>query len=88
MPTGTFDNPNLASVVVPRVSRPLEMSCLSAPFQLHAGHVDRGGCPSMEWPADAVVEGRAWKGACWALAIEGAAAILIYGMWQFWSIIR
>ncbi|MGP8253273.1 MAG: hypothetical protein ACLQHF_14680 [Terracidiphilus sp.] len=65
------------------------MSSLSVPLLQCAERVDRGTSPSMEWPADAVVEGRAvFKGVCWALAIEGATAICIYGLWHFWSLIR
>jgi hypothetical protein len=88
MPAGIFENSNLASVVVPRLSRPLDMSSLSVPFQLRAEREDMGGSPGMEWPADPAVEGSAWKGVCWALAIEGAAAICMYGLWRLPGFIR
>jgi hypothetical protein len=88
MLAGTFENSNLASVEVPLLSRPLEMSSLSIPHQLLAKRVNMGSIPRTEWPDDAVVEGGAYKGACWAFAIEGAAAICIYGIWHFCSVIR
>ncbi|MFZ0306122.1 MAG: hypothetical protein WAL75_25785 [Terracidiphilus sp.] len=88
MTTGTLHHSNLATVVVPRLSRSLEMSSLSVQFMHRAGNVDWARTRSMDWPPDAVIEGRAFKGVCWALAIEGAAAICIYGLWQLWSLIR
>jgi hypothetical protein len=89
MPTRPFDSSNPVSVLVPRLSRSLEMSSLSVPMPQRAERIDWGTSPSMEWPAGAVVDGRALgRGVCWALAIEGAGAICIYCLWQFWSLIR
>jgi hypothetical protein len=88
MPAGTLENSNLASVVFPRLSRPLDMNSLSVPFQLGAERVDIGGSPSMESPVDPDLEGSALKGVCWALAIEGAAAICMFGLWRLSSLIR
>ena len=88
MLTGQFDNSNLASVVVLRLPRSLAMSSLSVSLLQPTESVERGTSPGMEWPADAVVEGRAFKGACWALAIEGVSAICIYGLWHLWSLTR
>lgn len=88
MLTAPFDNSNLASVVVPRISNSLAMSSVSVSLPQPTECLERGTSLSMEWPADGVVGGRAYKGACWALAIEGVSAICIYGLWRLWSLIR
>lgn len=89
MPTRPFDNSNSTSLAVPRFPRLLEMSSQPVPLLQRSERVDRGASSTIDWPDNPDVEGRALgKGVCWALAIEGAAAIGIYGLWHLWSLIR
>jgi hypothetical protein len=88
MPTGAIENSNLACAVVIRVLPSLEMGSPSVPSVLLVEHVEKAASSSMELPADAVVDGRAFKGACWALAIEGTAAICIFFVWRIFSLIH
>ena len=42
-----------------------------------------------EWPPEAIVNwGNLGKGIRWAIAIEGVAALAVYGAWQLWHLWR
>jgi hypothetical protein len=89
MSTRLFDNSNLAGSLAPRLSGSLKMSSLSVPLPQRIERIDRRTSPGMQWGVDAADEGRVFfRGLCWSLAIEGAAAICIYGLWHLWSLTR
>jgi hypothetical protein len=70
-------------------SQPLQMSSVAAPFT--QGHALEAGAmgPEAECPAQAVVDlRRLGKGVCWALGIEGAAALCLYLIWDLWQLWR
>ncbi|HWB98328.1 MAG TPA: hypothetical protein VG672_16560 [Bryobacteraceae bacterium] len=61
----------------------LSVSGYAAPFT-GSRTLDSIATPAeTEWPAEAIVDGRKLlKGIGWALAIEGAAALVLYGAWD------
>lgn len=89
MPSRRFDNTNLTIISPSLLSPPLEMSSYAAPLTqadvLGAGTMS----PEVEWPVQTVVDPRSLgKGVSWALGIEGAAALCLYGIWHLWHLWR
>jgi hypothetical protein len=85
MTTGAFDNSNPLN---PPFAGSLGVISVSVRFLDPAEHLKSGVNSRVEWQDCAFVEGRAVKGACWALAIEGAGAICIYGLWHLWTLLH
>ena len=88
MRASPFDNSNLATVVAPNISRSVEMSTLTATWQQYSQRLEYSTNAGIEWQDETFVDGRAFKGVCWALAIEASAAICVYFLWHLWNVVR
>ncbi len=89
MPSGRFDNAILTTMLPSLPSQPLQMGSFAAPMPL--ADVLKAGTtsPNAEWPTQTVVDVRSLaKGVCWALGIEGAAALFLYAIWHLWQLWR
>lgn len=65
------------------------MGSYAAPLMEPRGLDAAAMSPEAEWPPEAIVDLRALgRGVCWALAIEGAAALCFYGAWHLWHVWR
>jgi hypothetical protein len=87
MATQPFDNAHLLTVSPSQLARRLQTSSYAA--TLAGAKVLRSGAvrADAEWPAGAIVNSHLLgKGAGWALAIESAAALSIYGIWYLWHL--
>jgi hypothetical protein len=87
MATQPFDNAHLLTVSPSQLAPQLRMSSYAA--TLAGAKVLRSGAAraDAEWPAGAIVDlHRLGKGVGWALGIEGAAALSIYGIWYLWHL--
>jgi hypothetical protein len=89
MATQPFDNAHLLAVSPSLLAPQLQMSSYAA--TLAGANVLRSGAvrTDAEWPAEAIVNLHLLgKGVGWALAIESAAALSIYGIWYLWHLSR
>ncbi len=87
MATEPFDNAHLLTDSFSVVAPQLQMSSYAA--TLAGAEVLRSGAirEDAEWPAEAIVNLHLLgKGIGWALAIESAAALSIYGIWLLWHL--
>jgi hypothetical protein len=87
MATQPFDNAHLLAVSPSLLAPQLQMSSYAA--TLAGANVLRSGAvrTDAEWPAEAIVNLHLLgKGVGWALAIESAAALSIYGIWYLWHL--
>jgi hypothetical protein len=91
MPTQRLDDAHLSAVstslLPPRrqtslVEPFLQLSRYPAPYFLAEVIRPRAASAETEWPAEAFVDvGDLGRGVSWALAIEGAVALSICGLW-------
>lgn len=89
MLTRPIDNSSLASRPFAPSARSMEMSARAVPLLDPVEFADRRHATSHEWLDQSVVDTRALgRGLTWALGIEGVAALLIYGAWHLWTILR
>jgi hypothetical protein len=87
MATQPFDKAHLLIDLPYQLPPQLRMSSYAATIAgaevLRSGAVRADG----EWPAEAIVDLHLLgKGIGWALAIESAAALSIYGIWLLWHL--
>jgi hypothetical protein len=87
MATQPFDNVHLLTASPSLLAPQLQMSSY-APTVAGADALESGAVRAdAEWPAEAIVNlHRLGKGVCWALGIEGATALSIYGIWYLWHL--
>jgi hypothetical protein len=84
VPLGRFDNASLTTMLPSLPSEPLQMSSFAAPMtQGRALETDT----IVPEAAQAIGDlHRVGKGVCWALGIEGAAALCLYAIWHLWQL--
>ena len=88
MQSQAFDNANLSAPSSSLLSPTIEMSSFAAPLAAHVVESSATDAEA-EFPPEAIVNwGDLGKGVRWALAIEGAAALVVYGTWQLWHLWR
>jgi hypothetical protein len=87
--TQAFDNANPTDASPSLLSPTMQMSSYAAPM-MAAQVIDSSPTDAeAEFPPEAIVNwGNLGKGVRWALAIEGAVALVIYGGWQLWRFWR
>jgi hypothetical protein len=87
MATQPFDNVQLLTASPSLLAPQLQMSSY-APTVAGAKALESGAVRAdAEWPAEAIVNLHLLgKGVGWALAIESAAALSIYGIWYLWHL--
>ena len=89
MPTRSFDNSKMATYSSAPLARTIEMSSYAVPLTRGRAIDERAVSAEIGWPPEAVVDlGALGKGVCWALAIEGSAAMCIYFACQLWILFR
>ena len=89
MATAKLENWNLATISASLLSRTLPISSYAVSLmqpRLSAGGLSADAAePKAEWASEAIEEFRhVGKGVGFALAIEGAAALCAYVLWQLW----
>ena len=86
MATQPFDNAHLLTASPSLLAPQLQLSSY-APTVAGTEVLRSGAVPAdAEWPGEAIVNlHRLGKGVCWALGIEGAAALSLYGIWLLWN---
>jgi hypothetical protein len=87
MATQPFDNAHLLTVSPSQLAPQLQMSSYAT--TVAGAHVLRNCAvrADAESAAEAIVNlHRLGKGVGWALAIEGVAALSIYGIWYLWHL--
>ena len=89
MQTRAFDNTKLNDSPPSLLSPSLQMSSYAAPL-VSAHVVDSSAIDGeAEYPPEAIVNwGYLGKGVRWALGIEAAIALVIFGAWQLWRLWR
>lgn len=87
MATQPFDNAHLLTASPSLLAPQLQMNSYAA-TQAGTNSLSSGAVRAVaEWPAEAIVDLHLLgKGVGWALAIESAAALSIYGIWYLWHL--
>jgi len=87
MATQPFDNAHLLTISPSQLAPQIQVSSYAS--ELAGAQVIRSGAVRADasWPAEAIVNLHLLgKGVWWALAIESAAALSIYGIWYLWHL--
>ena len=89
MLTRPFDSSNYSTNAASRLSPSLQMSSLAVPISRPDGFGAGSASRVVEWPAEVIVDRNALgRGVCWALGIEGTAALFIFMLWHLWTLVR
>ena len=82
-----FDDAPFLAASSSLFSSPLQMSSYASTLPRPQGLSAGGPQAEAERPADAIVNLRdLGRGVGWALVIEGAAALSLYGLWRLWRL--